>query len=94
MRVKWTRRALDNLESAVEYIATDKPAAATDVALKILKSAKMLADQPGMGRLGRVAGTRELAVPGLPYILPYVEKDGDVVILRVIHTSTKWPERF
>jgi toxin ParE1/3/4 len=94
MRVKWTRRALDNLESAVEYIATDKPAAATDVALKILKSAKMLADQPGMGRLGRVAGTRELVVPGLPYILPYVEKDGDVVILRVIHTSMKWPERF
>jgi plasmid stabilization system protein ParE len=94
MRVKWTRRALDNLDSAVEYIATDKPAAATDVALKILKSAKMLADQPGMGRIGRVAGTREFVVPGLPFILPYVRKDGTIVILRVMHTSMKWPKGF
>ena len=94
MRVKWTRKALDNLDSAVEYIATDKPAAATDVALKIWNSAKMLADQPGMGRLGRVAGTRELVIPGLSYILPYVEKGGAVFILRVMHTSMKWPDKF
>lgn len=94
MRVKWTRRALDNLDSAVEYIAADKPIAAADVALKILNTAKLLANQPGMGRLGRVAGTRELVVPGLPYILPYVEKDGEVVTLRVMHTSMKWPRRF
>ena len=94
MRVKWTRRALDNLDSAVEYIAADKPIAASDVALKILNTAKLLADQPGIGRIGRVAGTRELVVPGLPYVLPYVEKDGAVVILRVMHTSMKWPERF
>lgn len=53
----------------------------------------MLADQPGMGRPGRVVGTRELLIPGLPYILPYIEKDGAVIILRVIHTSMKWPER-
>jgi addiction module RelE/StbE family toxin len=94
MRVKWTRRALDNLDSAVDYIAADKPAVASDVALKILKTAKRLADQPGIGRIGRVAGTRELVVPGLPYVLPYVEKDGAVVILRVMHTSMKWPDRF
>ena len=94
MRVKWTRKALDNLDSAVEYIAADKPTAATDVALKIWNTAKLLADQPGMGRLGRLAGTRELIVPGLTYIIPYVEKDGTVVILRVMHTSMKWPERF
>jgi plasmid stabilization system protein ParE len=94
MRIKWTRRALDNLDSAVDYIATDKPTAAADAALKILSAVKMLADQPGMGRPGRVAGTRELVVPSLPYIVPYVEKAGTVVILRVMHASMKWPNRF
>jgi len=94
MRVKWTRRALDNLDNAVDYIAADKPAAAADAALKILNAVKMLADQPGMGRLGRVAGTRELIVPNLPFILPYVDKAGTIVILRVMHTSMKWPKRF
>jgi toxin ParE1/3/4 len=94
MRVKWTRKALANLNNAVEYIAADKPTAAADVALKIWNAAQRLADQPGMGRPGRVSGTRELVFPSLPYILPYVEKEGVVFILRVMHTSMKWPKRF
>jgi addiction module RelE/StbE family toxin len=92
MRVKWTRKALDNLDKAVEYIAADKPTAASDVAQKILKATTRLADQSGMGRPGRVAGTRELIITGLPYILPYVEKEGTIFILRVMHTSMKWPK--
>jgi plasmid stabilization system protein ParE len=73
MRVKWTRKAL-----AVEYIATNKPTAAANVALKIWNAAQCLADQPGMERPGRVSGTREFVVPGLPYILPHVAKKGGV----------------
>ena len=94
MRVKWTRKALANLDNAVEYIAADKPAAAAKVALKIWNAAMGLADQPGMGRPGRVPGTRELVVPGLPYILPYVERERAIFILRVLHTSMKWPKKF
>jgi addiction module RelE/StbE family toxin len=94
MRVKWTRKALANLDHAVEYIAADKPTAAVKAASAIWNAARRLADHPGMGRPGRVSGTRELVVPGLPYILPYVEKDGVVFILRVMHTSMKWPEKF
>lgn len=93
MRVEWTRAALDNLDAAVEFIAADKPVAAAGVARKIFDAARLLAEQPGMGRPGRVSGTREFVVPGLPYILPYAEKDGAIVVLRVIHTSMKWPER-
>ncbi|MGB9498412.1 MAG: type II toxin-antitoxin system RelE/ParE family toxin [Dissulfuribacterales bacterium] len=80
------------LDTAVAFIAADNPAAATNMALKILNAAKILAGRPGIGRPGRVFGTRELVVPGLPYILPYAEKDGIVFILRVLHTSRKWPE--
>ncbi len=93
MRVRWARKALVNLDNAVEFIAADKPTAAADVALKIWNAAQRLAEQPGMGRPGRVADTRELVVPGLPYILPYVEKGGTVFILRVMHTSMKWPNK-
>jgi toxin ParE1/3/4 len=92
MRVRWTRKALDNLDNAVEFIAADKPTAVAAVALKIWNTSQMLAEQPGMGRPGRVSGTRELVIPGLPYILPYLEKDGTVFILRVMHTSMKWPK--
>lgn len=94
MRVKWTRKALVNLDNTVEFIAGDKPTAVANVALKIWNVAQLLADQPGIGRPGRVPETRELVVPGLPYVLPYVEKDGTVFILRVMHTSMKWPKEF
>ena len=93
MRVKWSRKALLNLELAVEYIAADNPTVASEVAQRIWDASQILADQPGMGRPGRVPGTRELVIPGLPYILPYVEKRDAVVILRVIHTSMKWPKK-
>ncbi len=36
MRISWTQKAIVNLDSAVEYIATDSPAAASRVAQKIL----------------------------------------------------------
>jgi len=94
MRVKWSRKALLNLDNAVEYIAADNSAAVADVAQRIWDASQMLAKQPGMGRPGRVTGTRELVISGLPYILPYVEKGGAVIILRVMHTSMKWPRSF
>jgi len=94
MRIEWTAKALSNLEEILSFIAEDRPGAAEKVAQKIQKSVSLLADQPGMGRLGRVAGTRELVIPGYPFILPYVEADGNIYILRVMHTSMKWPAAF
>lgn len=93
MRVKWTRKALINLNDAVNFIANDKPGAAGTVAQRIWDAGQMIGDQPGMGRPGRVAGIRELILHDLPFILPFREKDGVVYILRVIHTSMKWPDK-
>ena len=94
MQVRWTLRALVNLDDAVEYIAADNRAASADMAQRIWDAAQMLTRQQGIGRPGRVSRTRELVISGLPYILPYVEKEGTVIILRVMHTSKKWPRKF
>ncbi|OEU76036.1 MAG: hypothetical protein BA874_03940 [Desulfuromonadales bacterium C00003068] len=94
MRVKWTRTSLANLDAAVKYIARDDSRAAQKVAQKIWDSSQMLALRPALGRLGRVSGTRELIVDGLPYVLPYIQKDDSIYILRVIHTAMRWPDSF
>jgi len=94
MRIRWTRQALNNLDTAVNYIATDNPGNAQKVAQKIWDSIQLLAHQPGMGRPGRVTGTRELLISSLPFIVPYAEHNGEIVILRIMHTSMKWPELF
>jgi len=93
MQVKWSRKALLNLDDAVECIAADPPVKAEEVAQRIWNAAQRLADQPGMGRPGRVAGTRELVIPGSPYILPYVERGKAVIILRVMRAAMKWPQK-
>ena len=93
MRVRWLKRALRDLEEAEEYIAQDDPQAATAVVLKIVRAVSLLKDQSGIGRSGRVPGTKELIVPNTPFIVPYRVKDDTVQILRVYHSSRVWPDR-
>jgi toxin ParE1/3/4 len=52
------------------------------------------ADYSNLGRTGRVAGTRELVIAGLPYIVPYYLKGQEVRILAVMHAARKWPDEF
>lgn len=94
MRIKWTREALLNLDNAVKHRAGDNHTAAQKVALKIWESSQMLALQPGLGRPGRVDGTRELVISNLPFILPYTREGETIYILRVMHSSMSWPGNF
>ena len=36
-------------------------------------------------------GTRELVIRNLPYIIPYRVRENFIEILRVLHTSRRWP---
>ena len=93
MRVRWLRTALANLEAEAQYIARDSPAAASRVVAAIARSVERLAEYPASGRPGRVAGTRELVVPGTPYIIPYRVRGGAVEVLRVFRGARRWPPR-
>jgi toxin ParE1/3/4 len=90
LRVRWLRRALFDLDAAEAYIAQDDPHVAAGVILRIVRTVSLLKEQPGIGRAGRVPGTKELVVPQTPYIVQYRVKDDTVHILRVYHTSRKW----
>ena len=93
MRVRWLRQALLDLDEIEKYVVGDNPAVAGQVIVKIIQAVSLLREQQGIGRAGRVPGTKELVVPGLPYIVPYRVKEGAVQVLRVYHTSRKWPRR-
>lgn len=94
MRVRWLRRALDNLDEEAAYIARDDPRAAARMVERIAASVERLAAHPASGRPGRVPGTRELVVGDTPYLVPYRVRNETVEILRVFHGARKWPERF
>jgi len=94
MEVVWLKEAIQDLKEIGQFIAEDDPAAAYRVLTKIHTSGNSLQHNPNLGRTGRVAKTRELIVPGLPYILPYYMKDKQIRILAVMHASRKWPDAF
>ena len=91
MKIRWTRSALHNLAAEAEYIARDSPTAAGKTLARIKNAVNLLADQPSMGRAGRLPDTRELVITETPYIIPYRIHDGQIEILRVFHTARNWP---
>jgi len=93
MRVRWLRTALRNLDEEAKYIATDDPEAARTVVQRVLDAVGSLAEQPSLGRAGRVPGTRELVVRGTRYIVLYRVKGDVIEVLRVFHTSRRLPSR-
>ena len=94
MRVRWLRKALLSLDEEATHIAADDPAAARLIVKRVLNTVLLLAEQPGLGRPGRVPGTRELIVAQMHYCIPYRVRGDAVEILRVFHTSRRLPDRW
>lgn len=92
MQIRWQDDAINDLIQVRRFIAMDNPSAAARVANRIRSAAPELARQPGMGIPGRVPGTRERVLVDVPYIIAYRVEEDSVVVLRVLHTSRKWPE--
>ena len=94
MRVRWLRIARANLNAEADYIAQESPAAAGRLVLRLVQAVERLKTHPAMGRPGRVSGTRELVVPGTPYVIPYRVRGDSIEIIRVLHSARRWPEEF
>lgn len=93
MQIRWQDDAINDLIQLRRFIAMDNPSAAARVADRIRSAVPKLADQPGLGRPGRVPGTRERVLADIPYIIAYRVEENSLVVLRVLHTSRKWPEK-
>lgn len=93
VRIAWTRAAVGDLEEVRRFIGERNVRAAGEVAGRIREATRLVTEHPAMGRPGRVAGTRELLVPGTPYLLPYRVVGEVVEVLRVLHSARRWPRR-
>ena len=91
--VVWTRRSLRELEAIGDYIAEHNPAAALRIVTAIhTRTRNLLSENPFIGRPGEIAGTRELVIPGTPYIVAYRVLETRVDVLFVQHGAREWPD--
>ena len=93
MIIVWSPRAMAHLAELRAYIAADNPAAASRISATLLAAVERLAELPNLGRPGRVAGTRELVVPGTPYVIPYRVRGNRLEFVAVFHGRQKWLQK-
>jgi plasmid stabilization system protein ParE len=90
VKARWLNAATRSLWLVHAHIAYANPRAAKHVVQRIRSSLSRLASFPESGREGQVAGTRELVVTGLPYLVVYTVGGDRVDILRVFHAAIEW----
>ena len=86
MLIKWTKTALASFDEIAGFIAKDNPARATSFVLELQAAVTKLQAHPGMGRAGRVPGTRELVLHK-NYIAIYRVRGDGVEIFRLHHAT-------
>mgnify|MGYP003539828431 FL=1 len=95
MQIKWTDLASNDLDAIENYTATENgPSVALDVILRIINVTELiLTNHPNAGRFGRLKGTRELVIDGVPFLAVYrqLERLNQIQILRVLHDAQQWP---
>jgi addiction module RelE/StbE family toxin len=93
LRIVWSDRALLHIDRVGSYLAQHNPRARVRVLDAIARNVLGLAAHPFRGRVGRVAATRELAVPRTPYVVAYRVTQHTIDILAVVHGAQRWPKR-
>jgi addiction module RelE/StbE family toxin len=95
MRIEWSQQSLDEIEAIGRYVEENNPAAADRIKRRIVAALGRLESRPLIGRMGRIANTREFVFTDIPYIGIYEvdESRGSVTIIRVVHTSRFYPPK-
>jgi plasmid stabilization system protein ParE len=90
--VRFTKGAVADLEAALDQARQDGGDREQHLVAALKKALKHLLAWPASGRPGRIVGTREYLLPGLPFLLPYRMDDGVLLVLRFLHSSRRWPQ--
>jgi len=89
MRLRFTRRAIQDLGAIGDYLRPRSPAGAARVSTAILDSMQILTQFPNAGRLQDIEGVRKLVTRRYPYLI-YYEVDnaaGEIVVITIQHAA-------
>jgi addiction module RelE/StbE family toxin len=95
MRLRLTRRAIQDLTEIADYLHAQNPDAALRVRTAILQTLESATLFPQLGRQQTVAGLRKLVVRRYPYLIYYtVDASAEqLVVLTIRHASRKRTQR-
>lgn len=92
LKIVWLPLAESQRAEQLEYIARDNPRAAADQDERVGQGLRVLKAHPRAGRPGRVPDTRELVIPGTPFIVVYRLRAERIEVIRFLHGAQQWPQ--
>jgi len=94
VKIGWSKRAEHHLRAAYQYWSNEKSEAAALMLERILSTVDLLAQNPELGRHGRISQTRELVLKPLPFVLAYRLRRNHIEVVALLHGARKWPQAF
>jgi plasmid stabilization system protein ParE len=89
VNVRYTRRALAQIDNALTYIESRSPQAASHVRDRIVALIALLQDHPYAGRQTSRRNVRRLPVNPYPYLIDYRVTATEIVIMRFRHAARR-----
>lgn len=90
MRIVWTPEAQRDRADIWDYLVAFNPQSAVQMDELFSHAVTRLINHPKLGRVGQIAGTREL-IPHESYRIVYEIDQETVWILTIVHTARLWP---
>jgi toxin ParE1/3/4 len=89
MKLRFTRRAAQDLADIADYIRERNPQAALRVRAAILESLQNLVLFPQVGRQQNVEGVRKLVTRHYPYLVYYTADESieEIIIITIQHPA-------
>jgi plasmid stabilization system protein ParE len=85
VRLRYTPRALAELDEVLTYIGAHSPRGASRVQARIQAIANLLAEYPGAGQTTSNPRLRRIVTTPYPYLLFYEATEEEVIVIGVRH---------
>lgn len=87
MKLRYQRRALQQIDKALGYISARSPDGAAKVEARLTAIAALIQQQSLVGRKTSIPSVRRIVLTPYPYLIDYYVGDDEIVIQRFRHTA-------
>jgi plasmid stabilization system protein ParE len=92
MKLRYSRRALAELNAILVDLFSKNPAAARSLRTRVLQIGERIGQFPnGYQEVAERLGVRRVPMVRYPYLIFYKVQDDEVVVLRIVHGARKEP---
>ena len=87
MKLRYSKRALEQIDKALAYVAERSPSGAAKIEARISAILALAQIQPQAGVRTRLSGVRRIFLTPYPYLIDDHVGEDEIIVLRFRHTS-------